>query len=116
MVDLGIDTLTHGAAMHAAIHDDSGERDVSAPGLLAAAAWAIGLAIGLIALTSGHELLAGVALVLAIISPWFGLAWVALGQRADAGRQQRAATVAADQITSYAGGWPALRESTVAFL
>jgi hypothetical protein len=97
MVYLGTNTFAHGATMTS----DPGDGDISLPGLLAAATWAVGLVLGLLALTSGHELLAGLSLVLAIMSPWFGLAFLAHGQRADVRRQQRAAMVVADQITSY---------------
>lgn len=101
MVYLGTDTITQGTAMGR----EPGAQVVSLPGLLAAATWAIGLVIGLVALTVGHELLAGVSLLLALMSPWFGLAWVAHGQRSDARRERSALT--AGQNTSYAGGWPA---------
>jgi hypothetical protein len=48
---------------------------------MAAAAWAIGLAVGLLALLSGHTAVAAVALVLAIMSPWLGLALASRTQR-----------------------------------
>jgi hypothetical protein len=102
MVYLGTDTFVHGPA----VTSDSRERSVSAPGLLAAGIWTIGLVVGLIAVAAGHDLLAGVALVLAIASPWFGLAWVSGNQRSDMRRQRR--TARAHQAESYAGGWPGL--------
>jgi Flp pilus assembly protein TadB len=102
MVYLGTDTFAHGPAMTS----DSGGQTVSVPGLLAAGAWTVGLIIGLIAIAAGHDLLAGVALVLAIVSPWFGLAWVSHNQRSDMRRQRSAAR--ANQAPSYAGGWPGL--------
>ncbi|MDP7706441.1 hypothetical protein [Mycobacterium sp. TY815] len=101
MVYIGTDPLVHGPATTS----DSGERAVSVPGLVAAATWAVGLVIGLVAMASGHELLAGVALVLAIMSPWLGLAWVARTQRADM-RRQRAL---AQQAVLYPGSWPTLQ-------
>jgi hypothetical protein len=73
--------------------------------VLAAGIWTIGLVVGLIAVAAGHDLLAGVALVLAIASPWFGLAWVSRNQRSDMRRQRRTAR---HHPESYAGGWPGL--------
>lgn len=84
---------------------DSDERAVSVPGVVAAATWAVGLAIGLAAMAVGHELLAGVSLVVAIMSPWLGLGWVARNQRADMRRQRALAA----QTVLYPGGWPALQ-------
>lgn len=100
MVYLATDAFAHESAMP---RDSDGE-SLSLPGLLAAATWAIGLVIGLVAMMHGHELVAGVSLVLAILAPWFGLAWLSQSQRAGA-RQQHAVTAA--QIAPYAGGWPA---------
>lgn len=88
-----------------AMSSDSGERTISVPGLVAAAIWAVGLVIGLVAMAGGHELFAGVSLVVAIMSPWFGLGWVARNQRA-AMRRQRAGS---DQVPPAAGGWPVLQ-------
>jgi hypothetical protein len=102
MVYLGTDTFVHGSAMTSG----SGERTVSAPGLLAGGIWTVGLVVGLIAVAAGHDLLAGAALILAIASPWFGLAWVSRNQRSDMRRQRRAART--NQAESYAGGWPGL--------
>ncbi len=101
MVYIGTDPLVH----RPATTGGAGERMVSVPGLVAAATWAVGLVIGLVAMAAGHELLAGVSLVLAIMSPWFGLAWVAQSQRAEM-RRQRAR---ADQAVGYPGGWPVLQ-------
>lgn len=101
MVHLATDVVAHGSAMTG----DSDEDAFSVPGLLAAATWAIGLVIGLVAMTHGHELVAGVSLVLAILSPWFGLAWLSQSQRAGTRRQQHA--ISAVQTSPYAGGWPA---------
>lgn len=101
MVYIGNDTFVHGPAMA----DGAKERTFSVPGTVSAAIWAVGLAVGLVALAGGHELLAGVSLVLAIMSPWFGLAWVSHAQRADM-RRERAL---ADQVPSYSGRWPTLQ-------
>lgn len=60
---------------------ESDQTAVSIPGLVAAAGWAVGLIVGLVALAIGHVALAGVSLVLAIMAPWFGLAWVSHNQR-----------------------------------
>jgi hypothetical protein len=46
------------------------------PGLVAAAAWAIGLAVGLFALVAGHPVVAAVAAVMGLLAPWLGLGWV----------------------------------------
>jgi hypothetical protein len=48
----------------------------SVPGLVAAAAWAIGLAVGLGALIAGHPVLAAVAAIMGLMAPWFGLGWI----------------------------------------
>lgn len=53
-------------------------------GLIAAAAWAVGLAVGLCALIAGHAVLAAVAGVMGLLAPWLGLGWVVQGRdRAD---------------------------------
>lgn len=101
MVYQGTNPLVHGPA--ATI--DSDERTVSVPGVVAAAIWAVGLAIGLAAMAAGHELLAGVSLVLAIMSPWVGLAWVARNQRVDMRRQRALAA----QAVLCPAGRPALQ-------
>lgn len=54
----------------------SGDDTISIPGVIVAVFWAIGLVVGVAALSSGHYLAAGIALVLAIIAPWVGLAWM----------------------------------------
>src|SRR5690349_7244185 len=59
----------------------SGEK-VSVRGLVVAAAWALGLAVGLTALAIGHQVVAVVALVLAVMAPGLGLAWVSHTRRA----------------------------------
>jgi hypothetical protein len=51
------------------------------PGLVAAAVWALGLAVGMVALVTGHVGAAIVALLLAVAAPWFGRAWVSRSQR-----------------------------------
>lgn len=101
MVYIGTDPRVDGPATTSHF----GERAVSVPGLVAAATWAVGLVIGLVAMAVGHELLAGVSLVLAIMSPWLGLGWVARNERADM-RRERAE---ADQAVAYSGGWPVLQ-------
>lgn len=101
MVYIGTGPLVH----RPAATSDSGEHAVSVPGVVAAVTWAVGLAIGLAAMSAGHELVAGVSLVLAIMSPWLGLAWVARNQRADMRRQRALAA----QTVLYPEGWPALQ-------
>jgi Flp pilus assembly protein TadB len=44
-------------------------------GLVTAAVWLVGLAVGGFALVAGHPVVAAVSVVLALVSPWFGLAW-----------------------------------------
>jgi hypothetical protein len=61
--------------------DTSGPLRPSIPGLVAAAIWAVGLAVGVLALVAGHAGVAVVALLLAVAAPWFGLAWVSRGKR-----------------------------------
>jgi hypothetical protein len=55
--------------------------DVSFPGLVAAAGWAVGIVVGVWALATGHAGVAVVALVVAVVAPWFGVAWVSHGRR-----------------------------------
>lgn len=62
---------------------ESIEDGVSVPGVIAALSWAAGLLVGLFALAAGHAAVATVALVLAIVAPWFGLAWVQHARRRD---------------------------------
>jgi hypothetical protein len=61
--------------------DTSGALRPSIPGLVAAAVWVVGLAVGVLALVTGHAGVAVVALLLAVVAPWFGLAWVSRSQR-----------------------------------
>ena len=58
-----------------------GESAVNVPGLIAAAAWAIALAGGLVALIAGQDMVAAVVLVLGVMAPWFGVAWVSHSDR-----------------------------------
>ncbi|MBX9640285.1 MAG: hypothetical protein K2X97_11320 [Mycobacteriaceae bacterium] len=98
----------HGTTPHVhgpAWTSDFDERAVCVPGVVAAATWAVGLTIGLAAMAVGHDLLAGVSLVVAIISPWLGLAWVARNRRADMRRQRALAA----QTVLCAGDRPALQ-------
>ncbi|OBJ50758.1 hypothetical protein [Mycobacterium sp. 1423905.2] len=87
---------------------DADASGVSIPGLIAAGAWALGLVVGLIALTTSHLGVAAVALVAAVISPWVGLAWIRGVQRravpfAGMPRRQGPSTA------SFTGGLPGLR-------
>jgi hypothetical protein len=59
----------------------SGPLRPGTPWLVAAAVWAVGLVVGVLALLAGHAGAAVVALILAVGAPWFGLAWVSHGQR-----------------------------------
>jgi hypothetical protein len=52
----------------------------SVPGLIAAATWAIGLAVGVAALIAGHVQMAAIALLVAVTAPLLGLAWVSRGK------------------------------------
>lgn len=97
MVHLGSDPLGR-------LDTTTGGRVISVPGVAAAAVWVLGLLAGLVALATGHELMAGVALVAAIMSPWFGMAWASRTQR----RKAYARTTTVPAVASYAGGWPAL--------
>ncbi|WP_438941682.1 hypothetical protein [Mycobacterium haemophilum] len=63
--------------------NESIESGVSVPGVIAAASWAAGLLVGLFALATGHAVVATVALVLAIVAPWVGLARVQHARRRD---------------------------------
>jgi Flp pilus assembly protein TadB len=44
-------------------------------GLVVAAVWLAGLAVGVFALVAGHLAVAAVSVVLALVVPWLGLAW-----------------------------------------
>jgi hypothetical protein len=52
------------------------EESPSVAGLVAAAAWAIGLAVGLGALIAGHPVMAAVAAIMGLMAPWLGLGWI----------------------------------------
>jgi hypothetical protein len=56
--------------------DEVTQNRPSVPGLIAAAAWAIGLAVGLGALIAGHPVLGAVAAVMGLLAPWLGLGWI----------------------------------------
>ncbi len=55
--------------------------DFGVPGRVAAALWAVGVVAGVVALLSGHAGWAILGLVVAVASPWCGLAWVSHSQR-----------------------------------
>ncbi|ORV90754.1 hypothetical protein AWC11_12555 [Mycobacterium interjectum] len=55
--------------------------DFGVPGRVAAALWALGVLAGVLALLTGHAGLAIAGLVLAVASPWFGLAYVSHNHR-----------------------------------
>ena len=57
------------------------ENDLSVPCLVATATWAVGLSVGVVALLGGQVAMAIVALVVAVVAPLLGLAWVSQGQR-----------------------------------
>jgi hypothetical protein len=67
---------------------NAGERlDVvfSLPGLVAAVAWAIGLAVGVFGLFAGHAGVVIAASVVAVVAPLLGVAWLSYSQRNRAG-------------------------------
>jgi hypothetical protein len=49
--------------------------------LVAAAIWAAGAVVGVVALVTGHIGLAIAALIVAVVAPWAGLACVSHGHR-----------------------------------
>ncbi|MCV7079629.1 hypothetical protein H7I94_31530 [Mycobacterium szulgai] len=98
IVSLGVTMHYTANGVAAGESDQSG---VSIPGLIAAGVWAIGLVVGLIALATGHAAVAGVSLVLAVMSPWFGLAWVSHSQRRVAHE--------AVSVGSFSSSWHGLR-------
>jgi hypothetical protein len=51
----------------------------SAAGLVAAGIWAVGAVAGVVALATGHAGLAIAALIVAVVAPWVGLAFVSHG-------------------------------------
>jgi hypothetical protein len=64
-----------------------GESTVNVGGLVAAVAWALALAGGLVALIAGHDMVAAVVLVLGVMAPWFGVAWVSHSHRGTSGAE-----------------------------
>jgi hypothetical protein len=74
------------------------DEKVSVPGLLVAVAWVIGVAVGLIAVAIGHQVVAVVALALAVTAPGFGLAWIANSRSA-------AAEAPSDEPAPLPAGW-----------
>jgi hypothetical protein len=72
---------TSGAASGTVEYGRIPRAEFSVPGLVAAAIWALGLVIGVLALVNGHAGAAVVALVMAVAAPWFGLAWISHSQR-----------------------------------
>jgi hypothetical protein len=77
---VGLLGISLGVTMHDTLirpdADETTEERPSVPGLLAAAAWAIGLAVGLGALIAGHPVLAAVAAIMGLMAPWLGLGWI----------------------------------------
>ncbi len=55
--------------------------DYRLPGLAASATCALGLVIALVSLIVGHAGVAILALMVAGLAPWLGLAWVSHGRR-----------------------------------
>ncbi|AGZ51062.1 hypothetical protein NIIDMKKI_00690 [Mycobacterium kansasii] len=76
-IRLGVSMLDTGISVvcsHRTTRPVAGERGANVPGLVAAGLWAVGLVAGLVLLATGHEVVAAVILVVAVMSPWFGLA------------------------------------------
>ncbi|VBA33333.1 hypothetical protein LAUMK35_05443 [Mycobacterium pseudokansasii] len=69
-----LDTGSSAVRSHRTTRPVAGERGANVPGLVAAGVWAVGLVTGLVLLATGHEVAAAVILVVAVMSPWFGLA------------------------------------------
>ena len=63
------------------VTDQPAEPDFSVPGLMAALICVVGSAIGVLSLLTGHSAVALAALGVAVMGPWFGLAWMARAQR-----------------------------------
>jgi hypothetical protein len=61
--------------------DTSGPLRPTVAGRVAAAVWAVGLVVGVLALATGHAGAAVVALLPAVAAPWGGLAWISRSQR-----------------------------------
>lgn len=84
MIDAGSDT---GECMRTAPPVGAvGEGGANVPGLVIAAVWTIALAVGLGSLIVGQAVVAGVALGVAVVAPWLGLAWAAHSKRRVAAR------------------------------
>lgn len=55
--------------------ENTASSDFNPVGIAVAAIWAIGLVLGIIALATGHLGVALMALSIAVVAPFFGLAW-----------------------------------------
>ncbi|UGT91740.1 hypothetical protein [Mycobacterium ostraviense] len=69
-----LDTGCSAVCSHRTTRPAAGERGANVSGLVAAGVWAVGLVAGLVLLATGHEVVAAMILVAAVMSPWFGLA------------------------------------------
>jgi len=55
--------------------ENTNSTDLNAVGVVVAAIWVIGLMVGIVALATGHLGVASTALLIAVLTPLFGLAW-----------------------------------------
>jgi len=58
--------------------ENSNASDFNSVGVAVAAIWVIGLMVGIVALATGHLGVASTALLIAVLTPLFGLAWTHL--------------------------------------
>ncbi|BBX99313.1 hypothetical protein [Mycobacterium lacus] len=84
------------------------ENAVNVPGLVAAAVWAVALAVGLVAMIAGHLAVAAVALVFGVMAPWFGLAWISHSRR-EPSRAELWCPAASDAAAWFPTAWRRLR-------
>lgn len=87
--------------------DTSGPLRPGIVGRVAASIWVVGLVFGVLALVTGHAGAAIVALLLAVVAPWVGLAFVSRSQR-------RASNVALFLHGTRAGGSAAHAKTPIA--
>lgn len=58
--------------------ENTNSTDLNAVGVVVAAIWVIGLTMGIAALATGHLGVASATLLIAVLTPLFGLAWTRL--------------------------------------
>ncbi|OSC40191.1 hypothetical protein [Mycobacterium decipiens] len=110
MVRTGSDADDHASTSQPIAGGAVRER-VRVPGLVAAGVWAVALVVGLVALVLGHLPVAAVALVVAVMAPWFGVAYIAHSQRGVSGRTPGPRGTHTHAAAAFPTGWRGRRLS-----